>query len=64
MANKKVEVGDEVLIRGRISRVNDDGTVTFWIPGFEYPITVLPGALEEIFKAPKEPKLKPKKLPD
>ncbi|RVI62001.1 hypothetical protein CN187_28470 [Sinorhizobium meliloti] len=64
MANKKVEVGDEVLIRGRISRVNDDGTVTFWIPGFEYPITVLPGALEEIIKAPKEPKPKPKKLPD
>ncbi|MDW9619177.1 hypothetical protein [Sinorhizobium meliloti] len=44
--------------------MNDDATVTFWIPGFEYPITVLPGALEEIIKAPKEPKLEPKKLPD
>ncbi|MDX0141059.1 hypothetical protein [Sinorhizobium meliloti] len=54
--NKAVEVGDEVIIRGRVSRVNEDGTVSFWLPGYEYPITVLPGAFEQIIKAPRERK--------
>lgn len=61
---RKIEPGDEVIIRGRVSRINDDGTVTFWMPGYEYPITVLPGAFEQVVRGPKEPKQRAKKLYD
>jgi hypothetical protein len=39
MASSKLSEGDTISMTGEVTRVNDDGTVTVRLHGFEYPIT-------------------------
>ncbi len=39
---KKIEVGDEVVIRGGVIAVKDDGWPRVKFPGYLYPITINP----------------------
>lgn len=43
---KKIEKGDDVLIRGEVVWIDDNGIVRVKIRGYQYPITVDPEMVE------------------
>jgi hypothetical protein len=60
---KKIEKGDDVLIRGHVVWIDDNGIIRCRIPGYQYPITVDPEQIVDVIKAPKVPKPKPRRKP-
>ena len=51
----KLSEGDTVGLTGEITRINDDGTVTLRLHGFDYPVTIRPENLSLIAKRKAEP---------
>lgn len=49
---------DEVLVRGEVIHVDDDGYARVRFPGYQYPITIAPSAIKQVFKY-KPPKTRP-----
>ena len=62
MPKQKIDKGDEVLIRGKVIWIDDNGLLRARIPGYQYPITVDPDQIVEVIKHPPEPK-KPRRKP-
>ena len=44
MAAAKLSEGDSIAMQGEVTRINDDGTVTVRLHGFDYPVTTRPRA--------------------
>ncbi|MCA1404657.1 hypothetical protein I6F26_10355 [Ensifer sp. IC3342] len=53
---KKINKGDEVLIRGKVVWFDENGLFRVKIPGYQYPITVDPDRIVDVVKAAPEPK--------
>lgn len=53
---RKIGKGATIVVRGEVSRVGDNGMITFWIPGYEIPITIHERYFDSVQPAPKEPK--------
>jgi hypothetical protein len=53
---KKIDKGDDVLIRGHVVWIDDNGIIRCRIPGYQYPITVDPEQIVEVIKGPPDPK--------
>lgn len=49
---------DDVLVRGEVIHVDDDGFARVKFPGYQWPITIHPDAIEQVFKY-KPPKTRP-----
>lgn len=54
----KVEKGDDVLIRGEVIWIDDNGIIRVKFRGYQYPITVDPDMIEQVFKAKPPPNRK------
>ncbi|WP_085025258.1 hypothetical protein [Ensifer aridi] len=52
---KKIEVGDRVVVRGEVVWIDDDGTPRVEFRGGQYPIRISRSALESVTKPPKKP---------
>lgn len=61
---RKIEVGDEVVVRGEVVKVEDDGFVRVRFPGYQYPITIQPNAVEQVVKPPKPRFKRLRDIPD
>jgi hypothetical protein len=62
LANE-IEKGDDVLVRGEVVWIEDDGFLRVRFPGHQYPATINPDAIEQVTK-PQEPKARRKPLRD
>ncbi|MDE3825097.1 hypothetical protein I7F13_23265 [Sinorhizobium meliloti] len=62
MPKRKMEKGDDVLIRGTVVWFDETGLIRVRIPGYQYPITVDPDQIVEVIKAA-EPKRKLRRKP-
>ncbi|MEY9198656.1 hypothetical protein ABIA16_003772 [Sinorhizobium fredii] len=47
---QKVEKGDDVLIRGEVIWIDDNGIIRVKFRGYQYPITVDPDMIEKVIK--------------
>ena len=54
MATKR-SAGDTIGMSGQVTRVNDDGTVTLCLNGYDFPVTTRPEFLTLISKKPLAP---------
>ncbi|MEY9718816.1 hypothetical protein [Sinorhizobium fredii] len=56
---RKIEKGDDVLIRGEVIWIDDNGLIRKF-RGYQYPITVDPDMIEQVIKPPApKPRRKP-----
>ncbi|HET9533935.1 MAG: hypothetical protein ABWY13_05300 [Mesorhizobium sp.] len=46
----KISEGDRVTLRGEVTHVHDDGTITVWLPAHATPITIRADAVDSIEK--------------
>lgn len=53
----QIEKGDDVLVRGEVVWIDDDGFLRVRFLGYPYPVTINPEAIFRSSK-PKEPKRK------
>ncbi|MEY9719255.1 hypothetical protein CO661_24020 [Sinorhizobium fredii] len=63
MKEKKIEIGDEVICRGEVIWIDDDGTPRVSFHGSQCPIRISVSAFELISKPAKPPKPKVKVKP-
>lgn len=63
---RKIEKGDDVLIRGEVIWFDDNGLVRVKFPGYQYPITVDPDMIVQVIKPPApKPRRRPlRDMPD
>jgi hypothetical protein len=54
MATKR-SAGDTIGMSGQVTRVNDDGTVTLRLNGYDFPVTTRPEFVTLISKQPLVP---------
>ena len=51
MPSRKIEEGDEVLVRGEVVWIEATGETRIQFPGYPYPIYIFESAIELVFKA-------------
>ena len=56
----KLAPGDTIAMQGEVTHVHDDGTVTVWLYGYDYPVTTHGEHLSLIAKKPDNRKKPPK----
>ncbi|MDW9447153.1 hypothetical protein [Sinorhizobium meliloti] len=50
-------------IEGKVSRVWPNGTVSLYLPGLDYPVTLAAEDIDEVVKARKEPAARNRRKP-
>ncbi|MDX0094233.1 hypothetical protein CN202_01845 [Sinorhizobium meliloti] len=58
MAEKKIEVGDEVVVRGEVVWVDEDGVPRVRFPRSQMPIRISATVFDSVSKPPKPTKAK------
>ncbi|WP_156528546.1 hypothetical protein [Sinorhizobium glycinis] len=59
----KVQVGDTIIIRGKVTRVGEDGLVSAHFAGVPYPVSLYEEDIEEIQPGKKEREPRNRKRP-
>lgn len=50
-------------VEGRVSKVWENGRVSLYLPGLDYPVTLDAEDIDEVVKAPKEPRARNRRKP-